>query len=177
MKSNPFKFPIILLIPALFLFSCNTEPPTGPGAEADQALTQAEGSWVAYHTVYLEDDKILDVSEYFEGFRISINKNQSCCNFNGCESWTTSSKWKSNGDYYSNYFMNHESGDIMLLGIQIQGAENVLTAEVKIEEPGFSFLPKGQNTGEFIIELMFVNDIEKSYTEGPIKKGSGNGMN
>lgn len=175
MKSNPFKVPIIISIVTLFMFSCN-DPEPGPGAEADQSISQAEGIWTAYHTVYLEDDKILDVSEYFEGFKISINKNQSCCDFNGCESWTSSSKWQNIGDYFSNNFVNNESGEIMFLSIQCHGYEKVLTADVKIEEPGFSFLPEGKNAGNFIIELMYVNDIEKSYTEGPVKKGGGNGM-
>jgi len=176
MKSNSLKIPIILLIITLFVFSCEKFEP-GPSVVADQSITQAEGSWSAYHTVYLEGDKIIDVSEYFDGFKININKNQSCCDFNGCESWTTSSEWQNIDDYFSNNFINNESGEIMFLGIQIQGYEKVLTADVKIEEPGFSFLPEGKNTGTFIIELMFAGDIEDSQIDEPLQKGTSNDMN
>lgn len=147
--------PIWLLgLVCLFQFSCSDEDvPIIGNPDNPVEITDFAGRYTATIVEYTFDEISQDVSKYFYELQITINKDQSCCNINGCNSWVTMCDWINSNEGYSNYFMNKDSGGVLFFKIlDIQGAKLIM--EVKNKTPEFKLFPDEAREG--IYKITFV---------------------
>jgi hypothetical protein len=151
--------PIWLLgLLCLFQFSCDDESDyLGNGDSYMQEIEPPNfaGNWSGIKVEYIADDISQDVSEYFDEFQITINRKQSCCNINGCNSWVTTCNWVKSENSFSNYFKNEESGNVLFFKlISIQGSK--IIAEVENKTPELKLFPDEDREGIFKITLVAI---------------------
>jgi len=144
---------LIIVILVLFQLSCQPEFDKNEPIINEPNRTGLEGNWTAIKVELQNDDISQDVLEYIYEFKIDISKEQSICTINGCSFWTTTKAWEKSGNFYCNYFKNHDTDCVMFFNIlSIKGS--YMTAEIRNNTPTFKFLSEENSNGNYIVSFV-----------------------
>jgi hypothetical protein len=149
----------LLSLVCLFHFSCEDESDYRVTQDSDMSgiieVQNFAGNWSAIKVEYIVDEISQDVSEYFDELQITINKNQSCCNINGCNSWATTCDWENSENSFYNYFKNQDSGNVIFIKI-ISIKPSKMIAEVENKTPEFKLFPDEDREGIYRLTLVAI---------------------
>ncbi len=142
----------IAALVCVLLFNCeDPEPPLHPPPPppVKTNMNGIEGHWTAVYALRRDYTDRKDLTEYFKDFQVTIDEGMAICYINGSEAWRAIKAWENN----CTVFMKFKDRNTMLFDIIIasnDGTSN-MTAIIRKEEPGFSFLPEKWNTGDYIV--------------------------
>jgi hypothetical protein len=152
----------IMALISVLLFSCEPDPvPKGGGNDYHEIqvdpgvsnIISLEGNWAAVSAVLADNEGTRDLSDYFNGFELTIVPDASLCGINGDVSWRAVKDWEN----YSTIFENFKDKNTMLFDIMSASAGESGSMTVMIEKryPGFSFIPEQWNTGNYLITFQY----------------------
>jgi hypothetical protein len=111
-----------------------------------------QGQWTVVNAIYYTEDESDDLTNYFENFNVNFQHAKATCCINGCENWVSNGSWQDN----CTTFELQGSKNCLAFSIQHfnDGDTPTMTAFIKKERPGFSFLPDDRSVGDYIVTLI-----------------------